>query len=585
MSTGLPQNFTSYIDFDDTECNIDIDSMTFNNARGQHDHYYDGIIERLKQIPVDNPGYWTREQVLGPAPPVPPTFHTLKGKFKKSKTGKSKGKSKKQEQGKVNLATGSDKPAPSSSHGQSVTSIQPTGHPARGNLVNTDNLCYSSAVLQVYASIPGLKALIDDFPELPFKTDTGRGDMAFLRDPGFAKHKRFLSSLWKVVGLIHETSNRVPIGMTSELMGELRKIDNQFIPGAMLDAADLFTCIFTMLSYAGDNTEPKASIHTELTTAHLIDGQNARLVEGHPLLPLEDDVPAYLKAHRRGGNDSLADRTLTITVALESECVFINCGSLVGRTFEFLLQLNLEFPAGSGNASVKELIRRWVQSEGEARCGHKPEHGNKRPAIKKIVGTPEVLVIRVKRFDLTANPDYMYAQGDILEDLGRLVTNEITLEPILDIREFCETKLPSERTLGELRTSRLLTRYKLTGVVRLIPLIKHYVTYAFAPDQDNVLHWAKFNDMNERVEWGSPFDASNVQELDSELFYTRLSEEEAKQMEAEGMEVEEVEGAEKAAVEKKISVVEVSSDGGEEEDDSSSEGEGSVIEISSADEE
>jgi hypothetical protein len=251
-------------------------------------------------------------------------------------------------------------------------------------------------------------------------------------------------------------------------------------------------------------------------------------VAGERLMSLTGELRRQVKAYRDSGNSSVADLNLTTTTVSESHCRDPSCESPFARNFNFSLYHTLEFPKNDDNVySVTDLLRLTTQSAGEANCGHDPDHGQKQPSITKFVGTPDVLILSIKRISIAAS-QYTYQVGDTLEQIADVVRKELVVEPTLDLRESCDTELPSERTLGQHDTTELKTLYKLTSVVKFQS--NHYITFAFAPDDAGNMHWARFDDTKPRVEWASPFTRSGVsstEPVEVLLFYTQLTVEEA----------------------------------------------------------
>jgi hypothetical protein len=505
MHVGLPNDFESLDDFDDSLCNIDIEPMVWNYMRGNWDQQYLAIVDRLKQVPIDNEPYWNREQVQGPAPDVPRTV------WRKHAREAELAELLKLQLGPTIIAPA---PAPGTE-----------GHPNRGNLVNTDNLCYSSAIIQAIANVPMLNSLIDLVRTFPFSPKTGRGPPV-PADTQLDKHREALELLQDVCAFIHATDGRVDKEVTSNLMKALRKIDSQFVPGQMLDASDLLTRILSMLVIAGDRSEPRLDGQPH-PIQELIHDQDRRIVAGERLMTITGELTRHVKAYRDSGNSSVADLNLTTTTVSESHCRYPSCESPFARNFNFSLYHTLEFPRNDDNVhSVTDLLRLTTQSAGEANCGHDPDHGHKKPSITKVVGTPDVLILSIKRISITAS-QYTFQAGDSLEQIADVVRKELVVEPTLDLREFCDTELPSERTLGQHDTTELKTLYKLTSVVKFQS--NHYITFAFAPDEAGNMHWARFDDTKPRVEWASPFTRSGVsstEPVEVLLFYTQMTDEE-----------------------------------------------------------
>jgi hypothetical protein len=62
-----------------------------------------------------------------------------------------------------------------------------------------------------------------------------------------------------------------------------------------------------------------------------------------------------------------------------------------------------------------------------------------------------------------------YQAGDSLEQMTYVSRNELFVKSTLDLREFCDTELPSEHALGRYDTIELKTLY---------PLHQHYLCAA-----------------------------------------------------------------------------------------------------------
>lgn len=523
MNTGFNNEELSLAAFDDDIRNIDWEPHIINQMRGGHDHYKDRIFQKLQQdIPLDNPPFWSQDQVLGQPPDVPAT------RFSPSVTRK-KSKRKKNDQ------TGSGGRAPndqSRSSGFRTQSVAPVGQPDRGNLQNSNNVCYASSVVQVFANMPKLRTLVQDANDLPFNIRTGRGDhgMHKIGDPGFVHHQEILKHLSNACAILDASNSIVPAKITLDLMDSIRKVDPQFVKNEEYDASTLFNRIMTILNDAGDKSAFLTDIFEDRPNRRLEKAQDQLIQGGLLLRPLDEELDDNRVAHRAIGNDSDADRATTIECVEESECTIPSCASPHSRSVHFMRTLVLRFPGADEEGyspdrtySTTELLHAWGQKSGQATCGHNEQHGLVNVAIRKVVSLPEVLVVQVTRLTVGVIDR---APGQTLENLAGFVGNPLTVDPILDLREFCERKLPTE-DIYDTRLKVPSSRYRLRAVLRYS--YHHFFTYALTPDATGTLHWAKFDDLRGRVQWESPFRAASEQTgqtFDFMLFYEHIDENE-----------------------------------------------------------
>jgi hypothetical protein len=88
-----------------------------------------------------------------------------------------------------------------------------------------------------------------------------------------------------------------------------------------------------------------------------------------------------------------------------------------------------------------------------------------------------------------------------LDELAGFVKNPLEIDRIVDLLEQYERELPTE-SIHDDRVKLPLTRYKLQAVLRYD--YRHFLTYAFAPDDNKTMYWAKFDDLEGRVVWEDP---------------------------------------------------------------------------------
>jgi hypothetical protein len=451
------------------ECNITWEPHVWNNMKGLYDALADRMKQKLRQdLPLDNPPYWTKDQVLAHAPDIPPTQWQAEAKqkkkrtSKKSKSKKAKSKKAKSKKAKSKKAT-SEKPASEEAQAKKrrskrgdpkakdATSSSPVGNPDRGNLTNQNNICYASAVVQVFSNVPALRALVSDIQSLPFNPLTGRGIQSFMQldDPGFAKHKDFVEQLGNSCAFL-ESIGEGNLGpeVIQGLMRAMRKIDSRFVEYEESDASELFSRVIEILNDIGDRSVLLPDEEIKRPHKQLMMAQDQRILEGELLRPLPDELADQRAAHHAIGFDSDADRITSIQVVEESACMFNGCPSPHGRSFQNLRVLQLEFPVSDEGYtetraySVSELIQHWSRREGRGRCEHSPEHGLRGEGIKKIVATPEVLVLHIHRMALRAGQDQI--PGLNLDELAGFIKNPLDIERIVDLREHCERELPTE---------------------------------------------------------------------------------------------------------------------------------------------
>jgi hypothetical protein len=102
------------------------------------------------------------------------------------------------------------------------------------------------------------------------------------------------------------------------------------------------------------------------------------------------------------------------------------------------------------------------------------------------------------------------------------MSNPLIINETIDLREHCERRLPTERLYHE-RTKASPSKYKLRALIRYHS--GHFFTYALTPNDEGILHWARFDDLLERVLWENPIPSVPLkasQGHDFMLFYERV---------------------------------------------------------------
>jgi len=348
---------------------------------------------------------------------------------------------------------------PKSKH---TTKTTPSGeYPSRVSLTNELNVCYASAVVQVIASVPALRALVGNVGSLPFSNTTGRDDFAKLKDPGLLKRRLFLKRLSDFCILLETEDQRLPAKVTLELMSAMRKINKQFKLGKEDDPSALFSTIVAILNDAGDRSAPLPIPNGEMIppTRILDRAREERIKAGCNLLSLEREIVFYRKAHLASGYDLSITRLMTLEFVRESVCSSKACPSPYTRSFRFLNVLHLSFPESDKGYdvdraySMNDLLGTWSQDVHRETCEHDGKKAKK--TVQKIVGTPEILVLQVDRLAHTAA-----ANGT-----KNFVSNPLIINETIDLREHCERRLPTEKLYHE-RMKSPPTKYKLRALIR-----------------------------------------------------------------------------------------------------------------------
>ena len=298
----------------------------------------------------------------------------------------------------------------------------------------------------------------------------------------------------------------------------MRKINKQFKLGKEDDPSAFFSTIVAILNDAGDKSAPLPTPNGETTpsTRVLDKALEERINTGGHRPSFEREVISYRKAHLATGYDSPVTRLMTLEIAKESVYSSKTCPSSYTRSFHFINVLHLSFPISEKGYNVDraysmdDLLGTWAQGVDQDTCEHDGKKAKE--TVQKIVGTPEILVLQVDRTTHTAA-----AKG-----AKDFVSNPLTINETIDLREYCERRLSTERLYHEKMKSPL-TKYKLRALIRHIN--GHFFTYALTPDTEGTLHWARFDDCRERVAWESPI-TSNSQNAshkhDFMFFYERV---------------------------------------------------------------
>lgn len=201
---------------------------------------------------------------------------------------------------------------------------------------------------------------------------------------------------------------------------------------------------------------------------------------------------------------------MTLELAKESLCSSKTCPSPYTRSFHSLNILHLSLPVSEEgynvhrSYSMKDLLGIWAQDVHHKTCKHDGKKAKE--TVQKIVGTPKVLVLQLNRLTHTAN------------GARHFVSNPLIINETLDVREHCERQLPTEKLYHDTMKSPP-TKYKLRALIRHRG--GHFYTYALTPDTEGVLHWARFDDCSERVEWQSPISSipQNAGQKDDFMFF------------------------------------------------------------------
>jgi hypothetical protein len=74
MNTGFRNEEITLDAFKEEDCNIDWEPHVINMMRGEYDQFQERMWEILQNdLPLDNPGLWTLEDVMAQAPELPAT--------------------------------------------------------------------------------------------------------------------------------------------------------------------------------------------------------------------------------------------------------------------------------------------------------------------------------------------------------------------------------------------------------------------------------------------------------------------------------------------------------------------------------
>lgn len=128
MNTGFRNEEISLAAFRKEDCNIDWEPHVVNMMRGEYDQFQERMWQILREdMPLHNPGLWTKQQVMADAPDLPATKWTP-----------------------VSALPGRPSSTATAPTGQaSSNAATPAGkYPRRVNLQNRNSICYASAVVQ-----------------------------------------------------------------------------------------------------------------------------------------------------------------------------------------------------------------------------------------------------------------------------------------------------------------------------------------------------------------------------------------------------------------------------------------------------
>jgi hypothetical protein len=548
MNTGFRNEEISLAAFREEGCNIDWEPHVVNMMRGEYDQFQERMWQILREdMPLGNPGFWTKEQVMAKAPELPATKWTYGVAKKKSKkSGKGQGKGGKGKKGKSKKGKHTKTTASTSAPTGQVPSntATPAGEfPNRSNLTNEANICYASAVVQAISSVPALRALVkdvNDVTKFPFRHHTGRGPYAFLRlnDPGFRTRRDFLERLSALCDSLEShtfsdtPAKKLPPDATLGMMAVMRRIKGEFTINEEHDTAPLLYTIVEILNEAGDKSAHLSSDFNERPNSVHTGAEEQKIKQGQPIMPLREDLAVQRINHRAAGYDSSVTTVVNLQFVQESVCSRQDkgCTSPFARSFHSHNFLVLGFPIHregfnpQDSYTVHDLVDIWAHPKDMATCEYIPCRSRAKEAVRKIVGLPDVLIVQINRLTLGEGESQSALSGKNIESIEGFIGNPLIVDESIDLSEYCERELPTEKAYGG--DDERLPKQPKGAKYKLRALIKwrggHFFTYALTPDDNGALRWCRMDDVLSRVVWESPFSASQTgRGYDFMFFYER----------------------------------------------------------------
>lgn len=319
------------------------------------------------------------------------------------------------------------------------------------------------------------------------------------------------------------------------MMAAMRNIHKGYKLNQEQDTSPLFFHTMEILNDAGDKSAPLTSTIIERPGYRLGKAEEAAIRRGEPIQPPREALTAHRKTHRAIGHDSPVTGVITLECVVESVCSRL-CDSPYARSLHFLNGLILEFPTSddpgytaeqpySINGLIALFMQREERSDQRATCEYLKCKAKADRVVKKVVGTPEVLVVQVQRLTLEGQVAAATNQ-DVEEDIDQragFIRNPVTVDETIDLSEYCELELPTEKLHGEsLPKPANGTKYKLKALIRWRD--SHFFTYALTPDDSGSLHWCRMDDTLHNVGWETPI--TSVPQIghsyDFMFFYERV---------------------------------------------------------------
>ncbi|KAK5121871.1 hypothetical protein LTR85_004442 [Meristemomyces frigidus] len=489
------------------------------------------------------------------------------GKVGTSSTAKAKGKGRSKGKGKGKAESSASKP---SSHAQASPTSKPTalvklppkpapppppsaplGPPPYKNLTNLGGTCYLASPLHWLAHIGPLRALLNNPDNFPCNPITGRPDAERegLDDEASMKHRQLVGALVNLVMDLDGVGDQLPALHTRHVLDLIQALNAEF-RNHENDTGDLFSWILDTLNWAGDRSawrhqQDSKGQRLKTPLEAYQHEQDARIRAGVLPWPLEDERHGQYAKYLGMGNQSPITDLFALQIVRENECP-VECMSPFSRSWEVACMLQLAFPRDEKGKyrkdepyTMRELLLAWqteTYSEGKdqaVECLYNKNHPRRKLSERKIVRTPKLLVVRLDRVGVRRDCNANLIQGD-LDEAADIITAHLHLEEYLDLFEFCDLELPSEKLYGNAwRAKNRLTAYRLVGAVQYRH--SHYVSYVRVQDSDGTYRFALFDDTKPRPAWENPLVAERSRGVfEFVLIYEQLDRESQKRHRATG---------------------------------------------------
>lgn len=346
------------------------------------------------------------------------------------------------------------------------------------NLPNVLNSCFISSQIQVFNHVEALRDAIMATPDKP-RLVTGRPTISWpkLAQCGaLVEALQLLLSFMSVGAAIPAMQERVRLFFEA-----LALYNSDFTCGQPDDTSDFVTTVFGALNDAGDMSE--ARLTNDAPERNYQAEQDLAIQHGYPIESLQNEIKQQYQAHLALGNQSLFGDLMTLQIATESQCPDESCISAFARGWSFPTTLDLDMPADASGSSVMlmDLLNNYFHYVGpESKCEYDSTHPPRVERFRKIVRLPRVLTIRINRAAEQSSQGFR--------------TDPVDAPDFLDLTAFTGHPLPSEIVRSENAVPKCVAKYHLRGIVRYIPVGKHYRSYVLRAGTHQ--HWLEFDDLH-----------------------------------------------------------------------------------------